>query len=189
MASKDSMGFWKNILDYAGGAALLVIFFPLLFILSIIITLRYSCSPVYTQQRIGKKGKPFRIIKLRTIDRQNIPTKDRFAKFLRKTNMDELPQLVNVVLGKMSLVGPRPHLPEHVAMYEQWQRKRLEVKPGITGLRQISQSRKLEFNELLEQDILYITSYRPGLDVTILLKTAKLQLLKIWFALVNRSML
>ncbi len=189
MASEKFASSGKFLLDYAGGFLLLLLFLPLIVILGITITIRYGCSPVYTQRRIGKNGTPFRIIKLRTIDSDNIPTKGWLAKFLRKTNMDELPQLLNVLMGNMSLVGPRPHLPEHVARYEDWQRERLTVKPGITGLRQISQTGKLEFNELLEQDLLYIQKMNLAMDIKILVKTANLQLRKIGDALKNNTAL
>jgi len=177
------MGFWKNIIDYSGGVILLLLFLPLLIILSFTIALRYRCSPIFSQIRIGKLGKSFRIYKLRTIDSHNIPSKDGFVKFLRRTNIDELPQVLNVIKGEMSLVGPRPHLAEHVARYKPWQRERLSVKPGITGLRQITESRKLEFNELLELDISYINHSNVSMDTKILLKTGILQLQKIWQAI------
>ncbi len=99
-------------------------------------------------------------------------SKHAFFHYLRKTHIDELLQLFNVLKGSMSLVGPRPHIPEHVEMYEAWQLLRLSVKPGITGLRQVrAHSQKLKFNDKIEDDIEYINNWSLKEDFKILLTT------------------
>jgi lipopolysaccharide/colanic/teichoic acid biosynthesis glycosyltransferase len=96
----------------------------------------------------------------------------RVGKFLRKTSVDELPQLLNVLKGDMSLVGPRPPIPYEVAVYKPWHRRRvLEVKPGITGLWQISGRSRVKFDEMVRMDLRYATSWTPWLDLKILMKT------------------
>ncbi|MFP4556600.1 MAG: sugar transferase, partial [Bacteroidales bacterium] len=91
----------------------------------------------------------------------------------QKSHVDELPQLINVLLGSMSLVGPRPHTPEHVMLYEDWQKERLLVKPGITCLRQLREPyKKISFNSYIEDDIKYINQWSFWLDLYILMKTA-----------------
>ena len=178
MASKKTIYLFKIVVDYLGGFALAMLSIPLIIVLCVIITIRYGCFPIYSQTRIGRHGKPFRIYKLKTLYNETSPSQDRFTRFLRKTNMDELPQLFNVLMGSMSLVGPRPHLEDHVKQYEPWQRERLLVKPGITGLRQIAKPGKLEFNELVELDIAYINNRNLGADIHILIKTICIQFQK-----------
>ena len=177
----------KRLLDYTLGLLLVLLFLPLILAIWMILKLLFRCNPIYKQERIGQNGKHFNIIKFRTIDpHTQLPT-HRLSPFLRKTNLDELPQLFQVLAGKLSLVGPRPHLAEHVAMYEEWQKERLLAKPGITGLRQISTTQKLRFNEHLELDVEYIKRWSPTLDLIIIVKTAGLQLKKFWIALENKS--
>jgi len=102
---------------------------------------------------------------------KNDPRVTPFGRFLRKTSIDELPQLFNVLKGQMSLVGPRPHEPREVAQYERHQRQLLAIKPGITGLAQISGRSDLDFNEEARLDIFYIEHWSLFLDLSILLKT------------------
>jgi exopolysaccharide biosynthesis polyprenyl glycosylphosphotransferase len=162
-----------------------------------------SPGPVfYSHERIGKRGKPFRMYKFRSMaddaDGDNKafagrlsdanehfpgahagqcllgkPTwrMTRVGKFLRTTSLDELPQLWNVLRGEMSLVGPRPPLPEEVAAYEEWHGKRLGVSPGITGMWQVSGRSDLPFDEMVWLDFAYVDSWSPWLDLSILLRT------------------
>jgi lipopolysaccharide/colanic/teichoic acid biosynthesis glycosyltransferase len=99
------------------------------------------------------------------------PRVTAFGRFLRKFSLDELPQLWNVLRGDMSLVGPRPPIPEEVARYQRWQRRRLAMKPGLTCLWQISGRNNLDFDRWIELDLQYIDSWTPLLDLKILLKT------------------
>jgi lipopolysaccharide/colanic/teichoic acid biosynthesis glycosyltransferase len=102
---------------------------------------------------------------------RNDPRMTRVGRYLRRYSLDELPQIANVLLGDMSLVGPRPALPEEVAKYEPWHRKRLDVLPGITGLWQVSGRSDLGFDEMMLLDIYYVENWSPLLDVNIMLRT------------------
>jgi lipopolysaccharide/colanic/teichoic acid biosynthesis glycosyltransferase len=133
-------------------------------------------------ERVGKKGRPIRIFKFRSFYKNvkedlefsidlDDPHLTRFGRFLRKTSLDEWPQLLNILNGQMSLVGPRPERPDIVAEYKDWQKLRLEVKPGITGLWQIMGRRDLFLHQNLEYDFYYIKNRSLLLDLTILLRT------------------
>lgn len=125
---------------------------------------------VFKQPRIGLCGRNFIMYKFRT--QENNFCVSSLAGFLRETYIDELPQLWNVLRGDMSLVGPRPHIPQQVQMYQPWQRRRLLVKPGITGPRQIKYlNRQMNFNERIELDLEYIDNYSIWLDIRALIKT------------------
>jgi lipopolysaccharide/colanic/teichoic acid biosynthesis glycosyltransferase len=101
------------------------------------------------------------------------PRRTRVGRFLRAWSLDELPQLVNVLRGEMSVVGPRPALPEEVEQYEPWHRRRLEVKPGLTGIWQVSGRSDLPFDEMILMDVYYVDNWSPALDVRILLRTVR----------------
>jgi len=167
--------------------------FPLLLLIALLIRLDSPGPVLYRQTRVGLNGRRFRFYKFRSMvqgadvlkadlsaqNRMNGPVfkmeKDprvtRVGRLLRKTSLDELPQLFNVLKGDMSLVGPRPNLPEEVAQYKGWQRRRLSMKPGITGLWQVSGRNLIDFNEWMKLDLEYIDSWSLGLDLKILLKT------------------
>ena len=161
----------------------LTILSPLL-LLVIVAILMSSGRPVFfLQERVGLHGRTFRIIKFRTMTRDaEQRTKGQWitagnlyvtpvGRFLRKTSLDELPELVNVLKGDMSLVGPRPTLPEQVAAYDVFQRRRLEVRPGITGWAQVNGRNSISWTEHIKLDIRYIDHWTPWLDVRILLMT------------------
>jgi len=153
-----------------------------------------SPGPVfYKQKRYTKDCKEFYIYKFRTMyvdaDKKleelkakneadgpmfkikNDPRITRTGRFLRKFSIDEVPQIINVLKGELSLVGPRPPLPWEVAEYDDWVKKRLNVKQGITGLWQISGRSELNFEEMARLDLYYIQNWSPGLDINIILKT------------------
>lgn len=158
----------KNFIDKIVATILLVVLFPFLLIISLWLWIALRENPFFLQRRVGKKGKYFRIVKLKTIGHRKV----KVLSFLRTTHIDELPQLFNILIGSMSLVGPRPHVPEHVAQYEPWQRERLTVKPGITCLRQLkSPFNKLEFYQNIEDDVKYAREWSVRLDLKILLST------------------
>ena len=132
------------------------------------------------QQRPGLHGKTLMLLKFRTMldatgpDGHPLPDAHRLIRtgaILRRTSLDELPQLWNVLRGDMSLVGPRPPIPEEVAQYQRWQRRRLAMKPGLTCLWQISGRNNIDFERWMQLDLEYIDSWSPMLDVKILLKT------------------
>jgi lipopolysaccharide/colanic/teichoic acid biosynthesis glycosyltransferase len=136
----------------------------------------------FRQTRIGREGRPFEMWKLRTMHREvgryeeaprgpGDPRVTRYGRWLRATSLDELPQLLNVLRGEMSLVGPRPEMPFIAAGYDEWQRRRLSVKPGITGLWQILGRKDLPMHENLQYDFYYIRNRSLALDLSILIRT------------------
>jgi lipopolysaccharide/colanic/teichoic acid biosynthesis glycosyltransferase len=150
---------------------------------------------LFRQQRVGRDGRLFTILKFRTMtddaeDRidqladlneaghhlfkiRRDPRVTRVGRLLRKWSIDETPQLWNVVRGDMSLVGPRPPLPREVARYETWHMRRLRVRPGITGLWQVSGRSEVPFDEAVRLDLFYIENWSVGLDLTIMARTVR----------------
>ena len=183
----------KWVFDRIVGTLLLLAVSPLLGVLCLWIRRETGASGLFTQTRTGKDGKPFTIYKLRTMRADAEATKaqlvgsdegngvlfkvhadpriTRSGRILRKTSIDELPQLINVVLGQMSLVGPRPALPSEVAAYDDLARRRLAVRPGMTGLWQVSGRSDLSWEESVELDVRYTDNYRLSDDLLIGLRT------------------
>ena len=139
-------------------------------------------SPIFTQERVGRDGKCFKMYKFRTMHADADPYAvaphgrgdsriTKYGHWLRATSIDELPQLVNVLKGEMSLVGPRPEMPFIAERYDDWQKRRLSVKPGITGMWQILGRKDLPMHENLQYDFYYIRNRSLGLDLSILLRT------------------
>jgi len=172
----------KRVFDVVGALVGLVITSPLL-LWCAFRTMQTSPGPPFiAQDRIGTGGEPFRLYKFRTmwkdVDPYAVAPKDssdpritEYGRWLRGTSIDELPQLFNVLTGKMSLVGPRPEMPFIVETYDDWQRRRLSVKPGITGLWQILGRKDLPMHENLQYDFYYIRNRSLSLDLSILLRT------------------
>ncbi len=183
----------KRVLDVALSLLSLIILSPLLLIIAIIIR-RDSPGPVlFRQTRVGRNGKLFTFYKFRSMhwDAEKIrpqladlneatgplfkirddPRLTRMGRFLRRTSLDEWPQLYNVLRGDMSLVGPRPAIPSEVEQYRDWHRKRLEVSPGVTGLWQVSGRSELTFDEMVMLDLFYAENWSLWLDLKILAKT------------------
>jgi exopolysaccharide biosynthesis polyprenyl glycosylphosphotransferase len=183
----------KDIFDRIGAALLLLLFAPVLLTVAVAIALDSRGGVFYRQQRIGKDGKPFTIVKFRTMiknaDRmltelaerdegngvmfkmRRDPRITRVGSALRRYSLDELPQLFNVLGGAMSLVGPRPPLPEETAKYGPDVRRRLLVKPGVTGLWQVSGRSDLSWDEAVRLDLRYVEDWSLALDAVILWKT------------------
>ena len=183
--------FVKRALDVAGSLIVLLVCSPLLLVLAMLITLDSKGSPFFCQTRVGKDGKLFTLYKLRTMvvnaaDLRNAdgstfnsdhdPRVTRVGRFLRRTSLDELPQLVNVLKGDMSLVGPRPDLPDQVRFYTERQRKRLLVKPGLTSWAIVHGRNSLPWEQRRELDVEYVERYSFWLDVVILFRTLALVL-------------
>jgi lipopolysaccharide/colanic/teichoic acid biosynthesis glycosyltransferase len=178
----------KRALDVTGALALLVVTSPLLGISCAAIVLETRGSPLYRQRRIGKGGAPFDLLKLRTMvsGAENMgaglavdegdPRITRIGGWLRRLSLDELPNLLNVVRGEMSLVGPRPTVEVQVVQYTERQRGRLSVEPGITGWAQIKGRAALPWGERIELDLWYIQHWSLRLDLRILVSTARLLL-------------
>lgn len=172
----------KRLMDITVASFLLIIFALPVLIICILIKLDSPGPIIFKQQRLGKDGKIFTMYKFRTMYKDVNPYEEapssatdpritKFGRFLRKTSLDEIPQLINVLRGEMSMVGPRPEMPFIAERYEEWQKRRLEVKPGITGLWQIAGRKNLPLYLNLEYDFYYIRNQSLLLDITILLKT------------------
>lgn len=174
--------FFKRILDFIVSLVLCVIFSPLLVIISIIMYREHSMDPFFQQVRPGKNGKVFMLIKFRTMDTRKdssgnlLPDNERFTKigkFLRKTSLDELPQLFNVLKGDMSLIGPRPLLVEYIGRYNEIQNRRHEVLPGITGWAQVNGRNAISWNEKFKLDVWYVDHVNFLLDMRICFLTIR----------------
>lgn len=163
----------KRIFEIVISSLALFLLTPL--VLSIIIILKFSTntSPILKQKRMGKKGEEIFVYKFRTLENNtNIPS--RIGKFLRTTFLDEIPQFFNILKGEMSLVGPRPELFHIASEYNEEQKKRLNVRPGLTGVWQISPFTEEPIHEHLECDLYYINNRSLWLDLFIFAETIKL---------------
>ncbi len=180
----------KAVLDIVFGVILLTCLLPVFMIIAVIIKIDSKGPVFYLQKRIGKDEKPFTIYKFRSMVNNaekiglglNLCKDDfritRVGKFLRDWSFDELPQLINIVIGDMSFIGPRPTLDYQVAAYNDVQRKRLLVKPGVTGWAQVNGRNSLTWAERIEYDVWYVDHYSLWLDLKILLRTFKVALLR-----------
>jgi lipopolysaccharide/colanic/teichoic acid biosynthesis glycosyltransferase len=174
----------KRAVDVVGAAAGLALAAPILAIAACAIKLEDGGPVLFRQMRLGRGAKQFEILKLRTmtVDAEQVrsdgvvvdgdPRITRIGAFLRRTAVDELPQLWHVLRGEMSLVGPRPVPPPHLERYDERQRRRLEVKPGLTGWAQIHGRASLPWPERLELDVWYVEHQSLALDARILVRTA-----------------
>jgi sugar transferase EpsL len=153
---------------------------PVLALVALMVRLRLGSPVLFRQQRPGRQARPFTIYKFRTMtdgrDRHNrlLPDEQRlpsFGRFLRRSSLDELPELFNVLKGEMSLVGPRPLLMKYLDRYTADQRRRHEVKPGITGWAQVNGRNNLSWSEKFSLDVWYVDHYSLGLDIKILAMT------------------
>jgi lipopolysaccharide/colanic/teichoic acid biosynthesis glycosyltransferase len=173
-------------LDVLIAAVALVLSSPVMVVATVAIRVESAGSPIYRQRRIGRDGEPFEMLKLRTmvsgaehtgagmaVDFGD-PRITRVGRLLRRFSIDELPNLVNVLRGQMSVVGPRPTIQAQVDQYTPLQRRRLEVKPGITGWAQINGRASLPWHERIELDIWYVDHRTLRLDMAILWKTVRL---------------
>lgn len=185
--------FVKAVMDYIGAACGLVLLAPFLLVIGAAIKLTSEGPVFFFQQRSGVYGRTFPLIKFRTMVKNaeelkkeleqdnevdgpvfkvtNDPRITRIGRFLRKTSLDELPQLINVLRGEMSLVGPRPPIPSEVAQYQPWQRRRLSMKPGLTCIWQVSGRNNIDFERWMRMDLEYIDNWSLLLDIKILCKT------------------
>jgi lipopolysaccharide/colanic/teichoic acid biosynthesis glycosyltransferase len=172
--------------DALVAALALAVTSPLLAVAVIAIRLESRGSPIYRQRRVGKDGEPFEMIKLRTMVsgaerigaglavNEGDPRITRVGALLRRFSLDELPNLVNVLRGEMAIVGPRPTIQAQVDQYTPRQRRRLEVKPGITGWAQVNGRASLPWHERIELDVWYVDNRSLLLDLRILAKTVRM---------------
>jgi undecaprenyl phosphate N,N'-diacetylbacillosamine 1-phosphate transferase len=173
--------FFKRIFDLVISIIALILSFPiLLVVLSALKLINKAEGVFFVQERSGKKGRIFKILKLRTmcekVDNEgnllpDIERLTRIGKFLRSKSLDEIPQLINVLKGDMSLIGPRPLLPQYLPLYSKDQARRHEVRPGITGWAQVNGRNASKFSVRFEYDIWYIDHLSFKLDMLIILKT------------------
>jgi len=192
---------FKRILDIIVASLTLLASLPILLLAAVAIVVESSGGAFFVQTRVGRGGQPFRIVKLRTMRQDNDDKehrayvaalirgegqpqdgmykivdddrRTRVGRWLRSLSVDELPQLWNVLRGEMSVVGPRPPLPEEAALYDHDTWARMAAKPGLTGLWQVSGRSRLSYEEMIELDVRYWREWSPLLDLQILLRTPK----------------
>ena len=183
----------KRVLDVVASGVALLLLSPLFAVIAALIKLQDGGPVLFVQERSGLHGRPFPMLKFRTMvvdaekrlaalqadnemsgpvfKMKHDPRITALGRFLRKTSIDELPQLYNVFRGEMSLVGPRPPIPAEVAKYARWQRRRLSMKPGITCIWQVSGRNNIDFDTWMRLDLQYIDNWSLGLDISLLLRT------------------
>lgn len=192
-ATAARVGWTKRLFDLVSGGLILLALLPVFVLVAIAIKLDSPGPVFYRQERVGKHGRRFRIYKFRSMRRdadrllealrhrneasgplfkiRRDPRITRVGQILRRTSLDELPQLFNVLRGEMSLVGPRPPIPAEVEQYEDWQHGRLRALPGITGLWQVSGRSDVSFHDMVRLDLHYIRNWSLSLDFEILVRT------------------
>lgn len=172
--------FFKRLLDFVLSLIAIIVLFPFLLIFTIIGAIVMKGNPFFTQKRPGKNEKIFDLIKFRTMTnaRDNagnlLPDEKRltgYGEFLRKTSIDELPELINILKGDMSIVGPRPLLVKYIPLYTEVQRRRHDVRPGLTGYAQAYGRNSLTWEDRFEKDVYYVDHISLLLDMKILFKT------------------
>lgn len=179
--------FFKRFFDFTLSLVALTVLFPLLLLLTVIGAIAMKGNPFFFQERPGKKGKDgnekiFKLVKFRTMsnakDKEGNLLPDsvrlnKYGKFLRATSLDELPELLNILKGDMSIVGPRPLLVEYLPYYTEEERQRHNVRPGLTGLAQVSGRNNLEWDRRFQLDLEYIRNISLVSDIKIILLTIK----------------
>lgn len=174
--------FFKQIIDFLLSSLGFIIVFPIFILVTICLLFANKGKPFFLQQRPGKNNKIFKIIKFKTMndnkdnDGNLLPPSKRITfigNFVRKTSLDEIPQLINVIKGDMSLIGPRPLRIEYLPLYSKTEIRRHEIKPGITGWAQINGRNSISWEQKFEMDIFYVDNMSIYFDVKILLLTIK----------------
>lgn len=172
--------FFKRIIDFSLSLVGFVLLLPVFLAVTLFLAVANGGKPFFFQQRPGRKNKIFSIIKFKTMtdkkDSQGnlLPDADRLTSigsFVRKTSLDEIPQLLNVIKGDMSLIGPRPLLVEYLPLYSTEQRRRHEVRPGITGWAQVNGRNAISWQEKFKLDVWYVDHISLSLDITVFWKT------------------
>lgn len=172
--------YFKRVIGFVISLIALIVLSPVILIVGILVYIKLGSPIIFKQERPGKDGKIFKMYKFRTmLDSYNkfgeaLPDEERLTKFgkiLRSTSLDELPELINVIKGDMSLVGPRPLLVEYLELYSDEQKKRHNVRPGITGWAQVNGRNSITWNEKLNLDVEYVKNLSLILDIKILFLT------------------
>lgn len=178
---------FKPLFDRIGALLAIIILGPIILVVAVMVRVKLGSPVIFSQIRPGKDEKLFKLFKFRSMtdDRDkegelldDISRLNRFGKFLRSSSLDELPELFNILKGEMSFVGPRPLLVQYLPLYDEFQRKRHETKPGLTGLAQISGRNALSWEEKFALDIKYLDCITFTQDAVIVLKTLKKVFLK-----------
>lgn len=173
---------FKQMIDFFIAVTALVVLSPILLIVIILLAFANKGNPFFFQNRPGLNERIFKIVKFRTMTNKRdekgilLPDADRLTsvgKFVRKTSIDEIPQLINVLMGTMSLIGPRPLLPEYLPIFNERQKKRHSVRPGLTGWAQVNGRNTISWTRKLEYDVWYVENLSFTLDMKILFKTIK----------------
>lgn len=173
---------FKPLFDFIFALLAFIVLFPIFLVVSIILTIVNRGNPFFLQLRPGKNEKIFSIIKFKTMtdfkDSSGVLLSDevrltKFGKIVRKTSLDEIPQLLNVIKGEMSLVGPRPLLPEYLPLYNSTQKKRHSVKPGLTGWAQVNGRNAISWEKKFALDVWYVEHQSFFIDLKILFITLK----------------
>lgn len=174
--------FFKRVIDFTLSLIALIVLSPILLVLIIVTAIAMKGNPFFTQQRPGKDEKIFKLIKFRTMTNEkdengNLLPDDvrlnKFGKILRSTSLDELPELINILKGDMSIVGPRPLLVKYLPLYNDEQRRRHSVRPGLTGNAQANGRNALSWEEKFKLDIEYVDNISFAFDVKIIFDTVK----------------
>jgi len=172
--------YLKRIVDFFVSLTAFCLLLPFFLIITVLLFAANQGSPFFVQARPGKNGRIFRLVKFKTMnDRKDgsgnlLPDAERLTgigKFIRKTSLDEIPQLINVIKGEMSLIGPRPLLVEYLPLYNSTQKRRHEVRPGITGWAQVNGRNAISWEQKFELDVWYVDNLRLSLDFRIVLLT------------------
>ncbi|PZF74096.1 lipid carrier--UDP-N-acetylgalactosaminyltransferase [Taibaiella soli] len=178
---------FKRLLDFFVAIVAFLLLSPVFLVLTILLFFVNDGKPFFTQRRPGKGETIFKVIKFKTMtdrkDAQGVLLPDverltRIGSLVRKTSLDEIPQLINVLKGDMSLIGPRPLLPEYLPLYSVEQKRRHKVRPGITGLAQVKGRNTMKFSERFINDVYYVDNISLQLDMKIILMTIKSVLFK-----------
>jgi undecaprenyl phosphate N,N'-diacetylbacillosamine 1-phosphate transferase len=172
--------FFKKAFDLIISLVAVVLLFPLFITVLLLLVIANQGKPLFFQVRPGLNGKLFKVVKFKTMNNRKdedgnlLPDSKRLTnigRFVRKTSIDELPQLINVIKGDMSLIGPRPLLPEYIPLYNPSQKRRHEVRPGITGWAQVNGRNAIGWEKKFEYDVWYVDHLSLALDLKIILMT------------------
>lgn len=175
-------GFFKRLFDFLLSLCAILVLSPILLVLIVIGAVAMKGNPFFTQKRPGRKERIFKLIKFRTMtnakdkDGNLLPDKDRlipYGKFLRSTSLDELPELFNILIGDMSIVGPRPLLVEYLPYYSETEKHRHDVRPGLTGWAQVNGRNSVDWDKRFALDVEYVNNLTFMMDVKIIFLTVK----------------
>ncbi len=177
--------FWKRIIDFVLSLGALIVLSPVILVLAVVGAIKMKGNPFFTQVRPGKDEKLFKLIKFRSMTCEKdkngnlLPDEKRltkYGKFIRSTSLDELPELINIIKGDMSIVGPRPLLVKYLPLYNEEQKHRHDVRPGLTGLAQVNGRNAVSWEEKFRLDVKYVENVTLSGDIKIIIDTVKVVL-------------